>query len=86
MGLLCHFRAHGTPVTTATVMAPEHLRDVLWYVCHNSASQNAAFVRAELEAQTAMGKMIMLPWADVQKLTWLWISFLGLTPQEGRCP
>ena len=59
---------------------------MLWYGFHSSALRYAAFVRAELKAQNAMGHIVVLPWEDVRDLSGLWISPLGLITQEGHRP
>ena len=68
VGMLRHFRNHGTPGTTTATMMLERLRNALWCRFHYSESQDFAFVREKLEAKTAMGNIIVLPWADVQDL------------------
>ena len=65
-------------------MAPENLCIALRYVCHSSALQDDAFARADLRAQTAIGHIVVLPWADIRYLPRIWIIPLGLIPQEGR--
>ena len=85
-GILQQFIDHGTPVKTAKSMAPVRLRAALRHSCHSWASRDATFVRSEPRAQTTMGNIVVLPWADVQDIPGLWLIPLGLIPQEGRQP
>ena len=83
-GLLCHLRHNCAPVSTTTAMMNVNLRQARQYSYHGSALCDADFVWAELAAQTTMGNAIVLLWSTVCTVHGIWISPVGLIPQEDR--
>ena len=83
MSMLRHFQAHVPPVETDATVVTGRLRDALQYGCHVSATRDTTFFRTNLEAHITMGHIVVLPWADVRQLSWIWISPLFFILQEG---
>ena len=74
------------PISTTAVMNTNALCHTKFYKCHVLASWYTTFNWDELEAHTAMGHDILLPWAAVHVIPSIYISLVGLIPQEDRHP
>ena len=84
-GMLRNFQSNVNPVNMDTAMAPWHLSNKLRYRCRSSATRDAAFVRARLEAQTDMVHIGVLPWEDVRKRFEAWFSRQVIILKEVCC-
>ena len=85
-GLVNHLRTHSAPVSTHYTLSEGDLEAAIAYGCHGSAAKGAAFARTELAEQVWYGHVVVFPLSKVRDLADLWISPVGLIPQEGRQP
>ena len=84
--LLANLATHGAPVQTENILTPTQLEAAVKYGCHGSAMRDVEFVRTELTEQSTFGHIMVLQWSAAKGLPNLWISPIGLIPQEARRP
>ena len=81
-GLVNHLRTHGAPVSTHYTLSEGDLEAAIAYGCHGSATKGAVFARTELAEQVWYGHVVVFPLSKIRDLENLWISLVGIIPQE----